>query len=250
MSFCTQKKRTGNKDRLLAEAAAPCNIGHRFLSLGILMLTIRKLPNYPIWHVESDDRLDLAMTFLRIEEYYESPNPLFQGKVFSLETYMDWYVREYSKTKKPYGAFTYASDWSAFNVPEVAVRAVCETFTGHSAKELWLFDELTKQGAFHEDQFYLIGNKRGAKAYFEHEYRHALFALNREYHNAMIEIIACFPIAELRSWILERYSKTVLLDEIQAYTLTGWPKGCAITEEMRVLQQLLKRIEQRHIPAA
>lgn len=213
------------------------------------MLTIRKLPGYPVWHVESDDRWELAMTFVRIEEYYESPNPLFQGKIFSLEAYMDWYVQEYSKTKKPYGVFTYASDWSAFNVPGKAVRAVCDTFIGHSKKELWLFNELLKQGAFQEEQFYLIGNERGAKAYFEHEYRHALFALDREYHNAMIEIIACFPIAELRSWILERYSATVLLDEIQAYALTGWPKGCAVTGEMRMLKRLLKRIEQRHIPA-
>ena len=213
------------------------------------MLTIRKLPDYPIWHVESDDRWELAMTFLRIEEYYECPNPRFQGNIFSLEAYMDWYVQEYSKKKKPYGAFTYASEWSAFNVPGSAVRAVCETFPAHSAKEMWLFDELRKQGAFAEERFYLIGNARGARTYFEHEYRHALFTLIPKYRNDMREAIGRFALPELCAWILKRYSPTVLEDEIQAYALTGWPDDLVVTTEMRKLKRALKLIEKKYITA-
>ncbi len=213
------------------------------------VITVQKLPDYPIWHVESDDRWELAMTFLRIEEFYECPNPRFQGNVFLLETYMDWYVQEYSKSKRSYGTFTYASDWLAFNVPESAVRAVRDTFTNHSAKESWLFDELHKQGAFAEERFYVIGNKRGAHAYFAHEYRHALFALNDAYRDEMRAAIAQFKIPELREWILSCYAPSVLEDEIQAYALTGWPNEVAITGHMRKLQRALKRIEKKYISA-
>lgn len=219
-------------------------------SKGSLMISLRKLPGYPIWHVESDDRWELAMTFLRIEEFYECPNPDFQGKVFSLEAYMDWYVREYSKDKKPVGAFTYPSDWAAFNVPGKAVLAVYTTFTQHSEKEQWLFRELMKQGAFVEKQFYLIGNRCGADAYFEHEYRHALFALSAVYRQEVTSIVDGYALPELRTWILERYAPTVLTDEIQAYALTGWPKGCRATPEMTALKKQLKVVEKRHIPAS
>jgi hypothetical protein len=213
------------------------------------MITLRKLAAYPIWHVESDDRWELAMTFLRIEEFYECPNPEFQGKVFSLETYMDWYVREYSKDKKPYGAFTYPSDWSAFNVPGSAVLAVYTTFTNHSEKERWLFGELMKQGALMEKQLYLIGNMRGADAFFEHEYRHALFALNPEYRAEVTAVVDRYAIPELRAWILTCYAQSVLTDEIQAYALTGWPRKCRPTLEMCVLKKELKVVEKRHVLA-
>ncbi len=212
------------------------------------MLTIRRLPLYPIWHVESDDRWELAMTFLRIEEFYECPNPAFQGKVFSLEEHMDWYVRVYSKNKKQTGTFTYAADWSAFNVPGSAVRAVYTTFTNHSLREKWLFDELIRQDAFDEEQFYLIGNMRGAKNFFEHEYRHALFALNEEYRDEVTKVIRQHEVQKLRKWILAHYAPSVLEDEIQAYALTGWPR-CLITLEMSALKRKLKVIEKKYIPA-
>lgn len=214
------------------------------------MLTIRKLPDHPIWHVESDDRWELAMTFLRIEEYYECPNPRFQGNIFSLEAYMDWYVQDYSKKSSTYGAFTYAYDWSAFNVPSRAVRAVYETFPAHSAKETVLFDALREQGAFALEQFYVIGNKRGANAYFAHEYRHALFALNDSYRDEMRTVITQFAIPELRKWILSCYAPSVLEDEIQAYALTGWPGDVDITSEMRKLKRALKIIEKKYITAS
>lgn len=212
------------------------------------MLTIQMMPEYPVWHVESEDRWELAMTFLRMTEYYESVNSDFQGKVFSMEEYMDWYVRVYSKSKKPYGAFTYVSDWSAFNVPARAVRAVYEKFTQHSSKETWLFTELEKGGAFTEEDFYLIGNRRGSpKAYFDHEFRHALFAVNLEYREEVSLVVSRYPLVELSQWILKHYAPSVLVDEIQAYALTGWPSKVKATDEMRALKRELKIIERKYL---
>lgn len=212
------------------------------------MLTIRKIPDYPVWHVESEDKWELAMTFLRMTEYYESMNPAFQGHVFTMEEYMDWYVREYSKSKKPYGAFTYASDWSAFNVPARAVRAVYDMFSQHSQKELWLFQELEKDHAFANPDFYLIGNQRGSpKASFDHEFRHALFAVNSEYREEVVSVVSHYPLVELSQWILKHYAPSVLVDEIQAYALTGWPGKVRVTDEMRTLRRELKIVEKNYL---
>ena len=214
------------------------------------MRTLVKLSPYPIYHFESDDRWELAMTFLRMEEYYESGNPDFKGKIFTFEEYTDWYVGAYRKSKKLAGAFTYASDWSAFNVPGYAVRAVLNNFPEHSKKESWLFRELILQGAFAESEtdFYLIGNKSDAKkSYFAHEYRHALFAVNHEYKEEITQVVLRYPVLELREWILKHYAPSVLCDEIQAHALTGWPGDVRVTPEMRELRKELKLIERKYV---
>ena len=64
-----------------------------------------------VFAVVIEDRYDRAMTFLRVQEFYESPNKKFRGKNFSIWDYMKWYSTEYGK------GFTYGTDWSGFNVP-------------------------------------------------------------------------------------------------------------------------------------
>lgn len=60
---------------------------------------------------------ELAATFLRVQEHYESPR--FHGRIFSLEQFMDWYA-------KRYGNFTYYEDWAGFNVPSTALQPFYE----------------------------------------------------------------------------------------------------------------------------
>ncbi len=57
------------------------------------------------------DHYHRAMLFCRVQEYYESPNPQFRGKNFSIWNFIEWYSRQ----KKD--AFTYAFDWGGFNIP-------------------------------------------------------------------------------------------------------------------------------------
>ena len=81
---------------------------------------------------------ELAATFLRVQEHYESPK--FHGRIFSLEQYMDWYAARY-------GNFTYYKDWSGFNVPSTAFAAFYRSkFDPLSEKEkqlLRLIENLT-----------------------------------------------------------------------------------------------------------
>ena len=209
------------------------------------MLTVRKLPDYPVWHVESDSRWELAMTFIRMQEWYESTNPQFKGQAFSLEAYMDWYVREFGGKKE---RFTYP-DWTAFNVPRRAVLAVFNGFSQISAKEQWLFRQLIDGGAFSTPNFYLIGTRKGAQKDFEHEYRHALFALNEHYREEISLIVDQYEVPSLRGWMSRYYAPEVLKDEIQAYALTGWPYRVGrVTKDMYALREALKSVERKYLP--
>ena len=55
----------------------------------------------------------LAATFMRFQEYYDSPQ--FKGKIFSVEEYMDWYANVNGK-------FSYFEDWPAFNIPSQTLK--------------------------------------------------------------------------------------------------------------------------------
>ncbi|NDB56269.1 hypothetical protein EB169_10645, partial [archaeon] len=66
---------------------------------------------------------DRAMTFCRVQEFYESPNPQFRGKHFSMWDYMKWYSKEYDR------GFSYPNDWSGFNIPFEVITPNIQTFT-------------------------------------------------------------------------------------------------------------------------
>ena len=54
--------------------------------------TIRKvIPN--VYCVTYDTQYDLCMSFVRIQEFYESPK--FKGQYFTLEEYMDYWAEEF-----------------------------------------------------------------------------------------------------------------------------------------------------------
>ena len=57
------------------------------------------------------DHYHRAMLFCRVQEYYESPNPDFRGKNFSIWDYIEWYSREHNDV------FTYTFDWGGFKIP-------------------------------------------------------------------------------------------------------------------------------------
>ena len=67
-----------------------------------------------IYQISFSSRKELTRTFLRFEEYFESPK--FRGKIFSLNEFKKWYTAnspEGKKTKR----FTYYEDWHGFNIP-------------------------------------------------------------------------------------------------------------------------------------
>lgn len=178
---------------------------------------------------------ELAATFLRVQEHYESPR--FHGRIFSLEQYMDWYAARH-------GNFTYFQDWSGFNVPSTALQPFYEgKFDPLSEKErqlLRLFKDL-------RERFYVIGvYDSGAKDSLTHELAHALFFVDDSYRKAVRAAMRGYNTATLGRQIAEAgYARHVIPDEIHAYIIAPSAKlGAA--PGLKTLQQKLRALFGQH----
>lgn len=179
---------------------------------------------------------ELAATFLRIQEHYESSR--FHGRIFSLEQFMDWYAERY-------GNFTYYQDWAGFNVPSTALPPFYEgKFDPLSEKEkqlLRLFKDLQ------QERFYVIGiYDSGAKGSLTHELAHALFFIDDSYRKAVHKALRGYNTTKLARQIAEAgYANHVIPDEIQAYIIA--PSGkLGAAPALKPLRQELRALFRQH----
>lgn len=170
-----------------------------------------------ILHLKFDTQYEMCSTFLRFQEFYESPE--FQGKVFTHEAFMDWYASQH-KDKE----MAYFRDWSGFNLPDTAFK---KFFAGEfdplwekERKLLRLIQDL-------EPPYYVIGTY-GENEALDHEIVHGLYYLYPDYAlavNAVLDQWKASDIIKVRSALSEmHYASSVHFDEINAFTTTGWNK--------------------------
>lgn len=171
------------------------------------MLSCKLQPYNSVW-IWADSQDELGLTFMRFQEYYESDNPEFRGKIFTLGQLRCWY-------SETYGSNSYHSHWVGFNFPSY----VLEPF------KQGLFDPLTSEekGLLHllkyrTDKFYIIGAQ--SSNILRHELSHALYSSNAKYRNEINAFLTKNKkkISRVSKYILNKgYCKDVLFDELQAY---------------------------------
>lgn len=178
-----------------------------------------------IWYVTCDSQFDLAMLFLRPQEYYESPK--FKGQIFWLDEYMAWYS-SISQT----GHFTYPQDWEGFNVPSTVIFGAIGPVP-EEKRSMWDYAMVTialniaraEQAA----PFYVIGARVDNPLAYDHEMAHALYFTNSQYRKTMKKLVEEVPeignIFEYLRAIDGGYHESVLVDEVQAYFATGLCPG-------------------------
>lgn len=158
-----------------------------------------------VW-ISADSQEELGNTFIRFQEYYESPQ--FKGKIFTLGQLRSWYSTEY-------GANTYQIDWSGFNFPSTVLKPFRDG----------LFDPLTQEEQnllslfqYRHDSFYLIGAQ--TPEVLRHELSHALYAYSVKYKILIDQLFKKYQkeIKLITKYILDKgYDKSVINDELQAY---------------------------------
>lgn len=204
------------------------------------MLYIRKTP-YNSFCVSADCTRELARSFLRFQEYYESPNDQFRGKVFTLGQYKHWYEQKY-------GWFSYETDWSGFNIHSY----VLEPF------QKGLFDPLTIEeqnllGLFinaPQDKFYIIG--ANDKETLNHELNHALYAYNHIYAREINKVFDANleSIKYAFEHLLDKgYCKYLLYDELQSYILDDEETVLGLIKKPEVIEQvtlLYNKFSEKH----
>jgi len=190
-----------------------------------------------IFLLEFETQLELASTFLRLQEYYESPQ--FKGKIFTLNEYKDWYTKEKGK-------FSYYTDWGGFNIPSSIITSFTQgLFNPLSDKEtnlINLFKEVPHP-------FYIIGIHKELEShhkdkYLKHETAHGLYYTNSKYREKVENILSQYDLVDFKNWLKSTggYHEEVLDDECHAYAIAGSSKlDIKLPEEMiRALENIHK----------
>lgn len=174
-----------------------------------------------------DTQYDLCMSFVRIQEFYESPE--FKGKYFTLEEYMDWWAKNYGN-----GSFDYPRRWNGFNVPGTVLKEWFTKFKCFRDKEVFIWGMLYKRINFENlDNIYVIGvnSEKGNKAdVIKHELAHAMYALYPKYRKSCDRLLTKMGKSKEGKALLRKskkqllkmgYHKDVVKDEQQAYFSTS-----------------------------
>ena len=164
-----------------------------------------------IYLIESKKRSKLAKTFMRLQEYYDSP--VFGGRPFSVKEFADWYALEY-------GAFTYAQDWAGFNIPSWVLNPFLKgDFNPLTKKEKNLLRFFKNKTG----KFYIIGVSKDdheCSDILKHEFVHGLFYTNENYRQ---DVITCLkdhqPKVIIDALKDMGYGGSVIKDETNAYLL-------------------------------
>lgn len=175
---------------------------------------------YPgIYLCKIEDMYDLAMTFCRVQEFYESPFKQIRGKRFTLIELMALY------SKKNQGSFTYPMDWGGFNIPGPVIASLYD----YKIKDHNIYDSIILEihnkivTETESNQYYLIGSNTDVST-IEHECCHALFFLDKEYKDNALNILKKLHRSlrkKAEDVLFELgYDKSVMDDEIQAYLTT------------------------------
>jgi hypothetical protein len=181
-----------------------------------------KLDQYPneknIFIVTTDNQYDLAMLFMRAQEYYESPFKQIKGKEFTIIKFMELYSKRFGD-----GSFTYTTDWAGFNVPSKVLNTLYGPGYKYHINDPNEYDEYMEVilSSIKSKEFYLIGAVKKDTATIEHELCHARFALDKEYRKRVREILKMLPNKmkkKIENYLLAiGYCQGTLEDELQAY---------------------------------
>jgi hypothetical protein len=201
-----------------------------------------------IYLVQFEESYDLAMTFLRYQEFYESNSDQIRGKQFTIVQYMDWYVKEVCDN----GAFSYHEDWTGFNIPSTVIEEVKRIgildLNQHDTRMFDIYDEARM---IHGDgDFYLIGIKEDDDKTLEHEVAHGLYYINTEYKEEVNKIWDSFTHqskALLKEYLSDAgYPDKVHIDESQAYLSTSpLHLNDEIYKKSTLFKKTLKRFNRR-----
>jgi len=176
-----------------------------------------------IHHLHYKKQRDLASTFLRFQEHYESPE--FEGKIFTRDEYKKWYIQQK-------GEFTYYKDWSGFNIPGKILKPFKKgkfnPLTEKGKEILNLFKGKIRK-------FYVIGTYGKKDDSIEHEIAHALFYLFPMYKIRVLFEMGKHDLSKIEKRIKKTsgYAEDKLRDETQAYLIQGHEMVGRGHEELR-----------------
>ena len=195
-----------------------------------------------------DNQFDLAMTFCRFQEFYESPK--FRNKPFTWNEFIRWYSFTYGERK-----FSYAEDWNGFNIPSHSLYNAFSSLEKQDDEYTDMMNYICSQVEKilkvkpREAKFYLIGvhteqdKEEDTKDLINHEVGHGLYYTNEDYKSKADKLLDNLPkkaYNTLKTLLIKKgYGKHVIRDEVQAYLGTGLPNN-ATAKQKKYLKTYMK----------
>ncbi len=192
-----------------------------------------------IFLFEFTDQYDMCMHFLRYQEFYESPNPKFRNKSFTILEFMKWQAKAEGE-----GNFTYPTAWSGFNFPGSTILKVDDLGISDKQKyddNMWwgyhkcatILDKNHQPiDDYSKEEFYIIGVLKGNTTTIQHEIAHGMFYLNSEYKKEATKLVKELPVkirTSMENMLAKTgYTKQVYIDEINAYFSTDSKEDLAL----------------------
>lgn len=198
------------------------------MSVRDLKYTLREIRSN-VFLVTFAKAYDAAMTFCRVQEFYESPK--YKGKFVRMSDY----ARDYALGKKD--IFTYSADWRGFNVPSHIIETVHNKLIMEQYDVVNDYDEILIgivnqiQRKVKGGMYYLIGTskQKGDASVVKHEIAHGLYTTSHIYHTYVDELIKSLnpKVKQTMYKTLKKlgYHHSVWDDEMNAYLSTGLHKS-------------------------
>lgn len=175
--------------------------------------------------VEAKTQYELASTFMRAQEFYESPYEEIRGRFFTHERYMDICAYGIKRSGTTDICFTYLQDWNGFNIPGEVFDEWANLFADYYLweKEKGLIELINN--AVSTPAYYIIGiNKEGDVRDFDHELSHAWYYLDPEYKKQMVALLNGLSKTakqQIKTYLFDQgYRDSVIDDEAIAYLAT------------------------------
>lgn len=217
--------------------------------------TVERIAKAGAWLVTTDSVVDLGLLFLRPQEFYESGNPAFKGRAFTITEFIRWYIDKTKDENKPCAAnFSYFEDFQGYNIPG---SAVCD-YLAMPLPELSIWDTRFARIAtviqqHQRGDFYLIGALTTKLSVIDHEIAHAMYYLLPKYQEQqnlnIADLDADTVLAIKKALADENYSEDVFMDETQAYMATGLLEAMENLEARRLpFMKTFARWKKKFIP--
>ncbi len=191
-----------------------------------------------LYELVCDTQQELASTFMRFQEHFESP--IFKDKIFTREEFISWYTKNSPESKKQ-GKFSYYDEWESFNIPARILEPFYEgKFDPLTEQEIELLERFRKNRG---KDFYIIGTFKGCDQSFrDHEISHGLYYLNNSYREDIREAMKTINPTILRRIsnylsLQAAYHDTVMEDETHAYLIA---LDKLLTEDAKISVEELK----------
>jgi hypothetical protein len=161
---------------------------------------------------------ELALTFFRIQEYYESPLNGLRNQQFSVFDFL-------YESMDVDGSMNYFTFWAGFNFPGFVVKDWWNKHSDWTPFEQRLIRDI-RLNVDTDEPFYVIGALEKDTETIDHEVAHALWFIDQDYQKEMSELNTELIMwhsdnyEEMQNHLLSiGYSDVVMSDEIQAYMI-------------------------------